>query len=127
MLATLPASHGNSEIASFLNVVRWTTRTISGFDWAGSSKVLIGDTHKVHVVYNGPTGDGIIERETNERFHNIKDSLKAALVYVMASMNKNPLTKADSRFRGRERFFLLLYVKLVDTFLENKLIFFSLS
>lgn len=41
----------------------------------------------------------------------------------MASMNKYPLTQADSRFRGRERFFLL-YVELVDTFLENKLIFF---
>lgn len=44
---------------------------------------------------------GVIERDTNKKPHNTKESLKTAVRTAMAEMNSDQLIRACSRFRGR--------------------------
>ena len=43
----------------------------------------------------------VVEKEVNEYLHNTKDSLKAAIVWVMSDMYKDQLTSAFNWFRPR--------------------------
>ena len=67
----------------------------------GGSRVLLEHVRPPQ----GPPMDcyiwGVVERETNQRPHNTNDSLKAAIVDVMANMNENHLIRASSRFQSR--------------------------
>ena len=42
----------------------------------------------------------IVEKWVNEHPNNIKDSLKAPIVWVMSDMNKEQLVRAFNRFRS---------------------------